>query len=284
VVHLGMATLRRAALALLLGSAAAAPRNQEVVPRTELSHPCSRAVSRSVRRLLEKDILRPAQKAGVDAWAPGCPFDPALDLWGKHERQKSRKRGSGSHWACGICGKVFQSEHYIDLHMERKHMNETPRGGVCLANYCEMFEVCQGDSKFKRRKDQEPECDNETMQQVRHSCEEAMNRCFPLGQESSRILNAKFSRQYCRVLDCRIRAEQKNEHHMDLMPVIVLLILIVLICFMVFSLVVCCVDYSDDIFQILVSSGIVSSGFVKKATKARNDARKPLGLDRTKCV
>lgn len=284
-----MRSLLAPALALLVlplpGPVAGAPR-MEGGPRTEMSHPCSRVVSRHVRKSMEKEIFRVAQKQGADRWPRGCPLDPARDLWARHEKQKTRKRGSGTLWTCGLCGKVFKSEHYLDLHMERKHMNETPRGGVCLADYCELFEVCGGDARYRRRREKEEgtDCNNATMVEARHRCEEAMTKCFPLENEVSRKLNAKFSKQYCRVLDCRIRAEQKKEHHSDLMPVIVLLILITLVGFIVFSLVVCCVDYSDDIFKFLVESGLASSDWVRGVTQRREQVRQVAGFDRTKCI
>ncbi|CAE8647121.1 unnamed protein product, partial [Polarella glacialis] len=103
------------------------------------------ATSRHVRKVLEKEILKPVQKAGVASWPQGCPLDPARDLYGHQEKQKQKKRGSTTNWTCNICQKVFKSEHYLDLHMERKHMNEAPATGVCLADYCEVFDVCYGE-------------------------------------------------------------------------------------------------------------------------------------------
>merc|ERR1712037_384144 len=157
---------------------------------------------------------------------------------------------------CGICDKVFRNEHYLDLHLENKHMNETPRGGVCLADYCDMFEVCAGDSKFRRRvRHDEPfVCDNNTLALARQRCENAMAKCFPLANTDARKLYAQLSRQWCQVLDCRIRQERAQEHLSEFTPVIVLLILVLLLCFIVFIVVVCCVDYSEDIFQFLVDS------------------------------
>ena len=61
----------------------------------------------------------------------GCPFEPTVDLYGEHEKKKQRNRasqGSGT-WTCGICGKSFKNEHYLDLHLERRHMEELGRGG-----------------------------------------------------------------------------------------------------------------------------------------------------------
>merc|ERR1712000_640922 len=110
-------------------------------------------------------------------------------------------------WTCGICGKVFKSEHYLDLHLERVHMNETPRDGVCLADYCELFRVCQGDSKFRRRMDPEPKCDNVTLARAQSKCEAALQKCLPLEDKEAREMHAKLSRTFCRLLDCRIREE-----------------------------------------------------------------------------
>lgn len=264
--------------------ACAVPRNQGG-PRTEHSHRCSRIISRSVRKQLEKEVLRPANKAGVDAWPKGCPLDPVRDLWGSHEKQKSRKRGAGATWTCGLCGKVFKSEHYLDLHLERRHMNETPTSGVCLADYCEAFDVCsEHKSRPRREREDDSNCNNETMAKSRHDCEQAFSRCFPLESEEPRKLNAQFSRQFCRVLDCRIRAERRREVHTELMPVVIWLILITLICFMVFSATVCCVDYSDDIFQVLQESGIASSATIKRLVSAREQVRQTTGMDRTKAI
>eukprot|EP00927_Polykrikos_kofoidii_P060367 TRINITY_DN55363_c0_g1_i1.p1 TRINITY_DN55363_c0_g1~~TRINITY_DN55363_c0_g1_i1.p1 ORF type:complete len:304 (+),score=52.53 TRINITY_DN55363_c0_g1_i1:48-914(+) len=258
---------------------------KETPPRTELSNPCSRVTSRHVRKQLEKEVLRPSIRDGTTSWPKGCPWDVAVDMYANHEKQKTRKRpsGSSSTWQCGICGKTFKTEHYLDLHLERQHMNYTPKNPVCLADYCEVFEVCQGDSKFRRR-DKDPPCKNETMMRARRRCEDAIFRCFPLDQEVSRRLHAKYSKQFCRVLDCRIRDERRKETDTALMPVIVILILVVLLGFIVFSIVVCCVDYSDDILQFLLDSRIASTGFVKRTLKARDQTRQVVGLDRTKTI
>eukprot|EP00401_Gymnodinium_catenatum_P018234 CAMPEP_0117523282 /NCGR_PEP_ID=MMETSP0784-20121206/34647_1 /TAXON_ID=39447 /ORGANISM="" /LENGTH=283 /DNA_ID=CAMNT_0005319389 /DNA_START=14 /DNA_END=865 /DNA_ORIENTATION=- len=270
-----------------LQSGVAAPRNKrDGPPRTELAHACSRQVSRDVRKNLDKEVLKPATQAKADPWSLDCPFNPALDLWGRHEQNKQRKRGQTQQWTCGICGKVFRSEHYMDLHFERKHMNETPKNGVCLADFCEVFEVCQSETKYRRRRDRdvEPACDNSTMLKARLHCEDAMAKCFPLGHQVSRTFHAKLTRQWCRVLDCRMRAEQKREHLDDLLPAVVLLFFIVLVGFIIFSVVVCCVDYSDDIFQFIVDSGLASASSVSRMTKVREKTRQTIGMERTKGI
>jgi rubredoxin len=43
-------------------------------------------------------------------------------------------------WRCGLCGKVFKSEQYIDAHLVRRHTDSLPAaGGTCLAEYCDIL-------------------------------------------------------------------------------------------------------------------------------------------------
>lgn len=271
---------RACGIVVLLGLALAAPRRHNRIPRTEPSHPCSRSVSRDVRKQLEKEVLKPSSRAGITAWPPLCAFDPALDLYGRHEMQKQHRRGGSSIWTCGLCGKVFKNEHYLDLHLERKHMNETPRNGVCLADFCEMFENCANNNNRRRNRGNEvPECDNTTMLKHRSRCEDAMRKCFPLSDEAPRKMHAQFSRQWCQVLDCKIRAEQWKDHHSELIPVIVPLLLIFVVCFAVFCMVVCCVDYSEDIFAFIVETYPTFVPWVKNVRKVRENARQAVGMD-----
>jgi len=266
--------------------AEAGPKKEDTPPRTELSHPCSRSISRMVRKQLEKEVLQPATREGHISWPDHCPWDPKRDLYGHHEKQKQRKRpgNPGASWTCGICGKSFISEHYLDLHLERKHMNEAPADGVCIADYCEVFDVCQGDSRKRHLNRQKEQCSPENLTIARKICEDGMLTCFPLEQEVPRKLHAQMSRHWCQVLDCRIREERRREEESSLVPVAVLLVLIILFCFIIFGLVVCCVDYSDDIVQFLQESGILSNSAAKKIVQTRESARRTMGVDRTKNI
>ncbi|CAD7943394.1 unnamed protein product [Amoebophrya sp. A25] len=149
--------------------AEAAPAPPQPTPeRTQLQHPCSRVVSRRVRFEIEKQILQPALKAGY-TFPASCAF--MNDLYSEQEKFKKRLRTAGkapyANWECLICGKKFRSEHYIDLHMERVHMeefatrNSTTNVGAgvkvakgvagsarsCSADYCDLFEICPPDHK-----------------------------------------------------------------------------------------------------------------------------------------
>mmetsp|Transcript_66768 Transcript_66768/g.157240 ORF Transcript_66768/g.157240 Transcript_66768/m.157240 type:complete len:286 (-) Transcript_66768:66-923(-) len=276
---------QQALVALSLAVALAAPK--EVPPRTELSHPCSRVVSRSVRKQLEKEVLKPAEKAGISAWPANCPWDPSRDIFGGQEKHKNRKRTATGMWTCGYCQKVFKSEHYLDLHMERKHMSEAPANGICLADYCEIFDVCQSEVPSRRARPDStgiPTCNNETMARERRRCEESLAKCLPLAEEAPRKMHAKLSRHFCQMMDCRIRAEHHREQHSEMMPVIVLLILVVLLGFIAFSMTVCCVDYSDDLLNFLEGSKVISSNTRRQAAQLRDSTRSRVGMDRTKQI
>lgn len=260
-------------------------------PRTELSHPCSRAVSRWVRRALDREVLRASKQAGITSLPPSCPWSSSRDLFGRHELAKRKqghsslghsKAGSGT-WTCDLCGKVFKNEHYLDLHLERRHMNETPKDGICLADYCEVFEVCNGDMRHHAGK--EIPCDDTMLAVQRVRCETALKACFPLDQDQvSRRLHAQWSRQFCHSMNCTFREERKREHESVMMPVIVLILLIVMLGCMIFFVMVGCVDKSDDILQILQNAGIASVNFSRRFRRVRDQARAQAGLDRTRAV
>merc|ERR1711904_643061 len=101
-----------AAFGIIVASGAwsAEAKKEPVAPRTELEDPCSRVISRLTRRQVEKEVIKPASKQGIDNWPEGGPFDPKLDKYGHHELQKQRKKSHGAtaQWTCGICGKVFK--------------------------------------------------------------------------------------------------------------------------------------------------------------------------------
>jgi len=277
--------MRAVAVFASLTASGAAPKKVELAPRTELEHPCSRPVSRTTRKQLEKDVLKPFKKLNITAWPLRCPWDPSKDAYASQERQKSKKRpgGSGTTWTCGICSKQFSGEHYLDLHMERRHLNQTPAEAVCIADYCHIFDTCDGEQK-PRRRDKEKECDDALMAKQRRRCEDALFKCFPLDMDAPRKLHAQLSREYCQSLDCAIREEKKKEEDGAHMPVVVVLILVMLICFIVFSIMICCVDYSDEIVQFLLDSQLASLGCVKSLVKAQETTRKVVGKDRTKNI
>merc|ERR1712217_311989 len=136
----------------------------------------------------------------------------------------------------------------------------------------------------RRMRENKSQCDNRTLAQARRKCEHALFKCFPLDNQEARGLHAKLSRRFCQVLDCRIRAEQGDQHETELMPAIAVLILMMLFCFVAFSFLVCCLDFSDDIFEFLAESNMATTDWVRKATKAKEKTREKIGMDRTKQI
>jgi hypothetical protein len=274
--------------ALLCPSSAGSDKKKDP-PRTQLANSCSRSISRNVKRQLDKEIIQPATRAGHVKWQLACPFDPSRALFNTHEKAKTRRspngHGGGSAWTCGMCNKTFANEHYLDLHLERKHGGIAPSESVCLADYCEMFEVCYEDRRRRVRYGDDENCDAEQLAKSRHLCEDALLRCFPLAESTTRILHAQLSKQWCQVLDCAIRAERRKDLEEDRVPVAVLMILIVLVCTVVFAVVVCCVDSSDDIVMFLKEAGLLSREGARNLLKAKEQTQKKAGfVDRTKSI
>lgn len=255
-------------------------------PRSPLLHRCSRPVSRLVKKQLEKEILQPATRAGHLQWPELCAFDPSKGLFASHEASKSRTKRGGSSWSCGICGKSFITEHYLDLHLERHHMDTTTQESVCLADYCDVFDVCDAERRRRPYKHgDEDKCNATQLAVSRKLCDAAMLNCFPLDAPVSRKLHAQMSRHWCQQVDCAIRAERRKEEESAHVPVAVLLILIVFLGFLFFGIIVCTVDYSDEIVMFLKESGVVSAGMASRLFKAKEETQKKVGrVDRTKAI
>jgi len=247
--------------------------------RTPLSHPCNRVISREVRKRLDDEILKaPAKEHDIlDYQVPSkCPFRKENNLWHVHESSKRRKRVGGQlTWECAICGKKFKSEHYLDLHMERKHMDDLT-GSVCLADYCHMFDTCEERTSRKRRAPEE-NCNEEEQTKSRMLCEDAVRLCFPL-ESKARLLNIQLRRNICAMMSCEFKEQHKNEESSSLLSTIAVTIAIFLTFVIGAGTVVCCVDYSEDIVQILLDCKMASSGFVRRFIQTRDSARKRVGV------
>lgn len=205
-----------AALQILLGAVslvtAAKPRHM-TVPRTDLSHPCSRALSRTVRQRFQRHVarrLKGGQRNSTSRnWPDGCPFSPWVDIFGWHEKNKTRSK---SEWVCNYTGKIFKSEHYIDLHMETNFMKVAPENGVCLADYCEVFGFCNvvEPTFFESLSAEPPPCDLVALEKHKRICESVCDRCALVDDPEMPQLNADLHRSLCEPLTCEFLAA---EHH-----------------------------------------------------------------------
>jgi hypothetical protein len=108
---------------------------------------CDRTRSNEARSGLRSILWEPV--TATNALLPeNCPLAPAVDvlLW----QEKTKKRISSTHWRCGLCGKTFRSEYFLDKHLARKHPTAGPEESsadygvqkVCLADLCGISVPC----------------------------------------------------------------------------------------------------------------------------------------------
>eukprot|EP00933_Yihiella_yeosuensis_P076470 TRINITY_DN86259_c0_g1_i1.p1 TRINITY_DN86259_c0_g1~~TRINITY_DN86259_c0_g1_i1.p1 ORF type:complete len:279 (+),score=44.85 TRINITY_DN86259_c0_g1_i1:45-839(+) len=215
-------------------------------------HPsCSVSVSRSVRKRIHEEVLRPSSEAGLASshqWPDGCPFDPSADVFAQKEKNKTRSPG------------------------------------ICLADYCDVFEVCEDDTRNQKTSGELDQCDSNLMEQARRRCNLAMSRCFPLhtNHKVTRMLHAHYSRQWCQVLDCDIRAEKHRQHIGGLQSLPRVLGVVVILSGTIFAAMIFLFQGGDELLQLLLELGIIPSSFFREGLRARNAFRISAGLSRTK--
>ncbi|KAJ8960828.1 hypothetical protein NQ318_020124 [Aromia moschata] len=68
-----------------------------------------------------------------------CPFHPQRDIFGP--QQAAKKQHRPSQWTCGICGKSFFEEKFLDMHFDNRHKEyiNMAEDAVCLADYCDIM-------------------------------------------------------------------------------------------------------------------------------------------------
>lgn len=103
---------------------------------------CSREKSRIVRSLLKQRLLPAGPLPGE------CLLRPELDVYLDQERHKKALRWNL--WRCRYCGKSFVSEHYLDLHMDRKHA-VAANATFCPGELCEALD-CSAAARLGRTK------------------------------------------------------------------------------------------------------------------------------------
>lgn len=195
---------------------AAKPRHPSV-PKSELSHPCSRAWSRTVRQRFQSHVarqLKSSQRSNtLRIWPDACPFSPLVDFFGWHEKNKSRSKNGGvREWLCNYTGKTFKNEHYMDLHLERNFPGGIPDNGTCLADYCEVFGFCKvvEPAFFDSLSAEPPPCDPIAIKAQQRTCMSVINLCTFPDDPDTPNLNSDLNRTLCEPLTCEFRAEK---HH-----------------------------------------------------------------------
>ncbi|GLG98686.1 uncharacterized protein GBIM_05294, partial [Gryllus bimaculatus] len=82
---------------------------------------CPRDHASVVRRLVQKKWLPVLEKFQVKLPIE-CPFHPARDIYWPQQSAKQQHRSS--QWTCGLCGKSFYEERFLDLHFDNRHKSQ----------------------------------------------------------------------------------------------------------------------------------------------------------------
>ncbi|XP_072381900.1 uncharacterized protein [Diabrotica undecimpunctata] len=99
---------------------------------------CPRDNARIVRKIIQTKWLPVLDKFKVTLPLE-CPFHPMRDIFGP--QQAAKKQHRASQWTCGICGKSFFEEKYLDMHFDNRHKEyiNMAEDAVCLADYCDIM-------------------------------------------------------------------------------------------------------------------------------------------------
>lgn len=99
---------------------------------------CCRDNSRIVRKIVQAKLLPVLEKYNVKL-GQECPFHPDRDIFAPQQSAKQQDRPS--QWTCGVCGKSFYEERFLDLHFEHRHRERinTAEDAVCLSNFCDIM-------------------------------------------------------------------------------------------------------------------------------------------------
>ncbi|KAI5737736.1 hypothetical protein M8J76_016308 [Diaphorina citri] len=99
---------------------------------------CPRDSATIVRRVIQKKWLPILDRYHVKLPLE-CPFHPSRDIF--YPQQEAKHQHRPSQWTCGLCGKSFYEEKYLDWHFDNRHRSHVnlAEDAVCLADYCDIM-------------------------------------------------------------------------------------------------------------------------------------------------
>ncbi|XP_050309906.1 uncharacterized protein LOC126745906 isoform X1 [Anthonomus grandis grandis] len=99
---------------------------------------CPRDNARIVRKVVRTKWIPLLEKYKVKLPLE-CPFHPQRDIF--YPQQAMKKQHRPSQWTCGICGKSFFEEKFLDMHFDNRHKGKInlAEDAVCLADYCDIM-------------------------------------------------------------------------------------------------------------------------------------------------
>lgn len=106
----------------------------------DILHHCDRTRSKEARYALTILAWRPLRAHNIYL-QPDCILSGEGDILRRQEALKHQLNSAA--WNCEICGKIFKTEHHLDMHLARRHGNERHNNGtVCLADLCGVAVPC----------------------------------------------------------------------------------------------------------------------------------------------
>ena len=174
---------------------------------------CDRARAREARHIINSHV-RPLIRYLQADMLSECPFHADHDFLLPHEEEKQVV--AQWQWRCGICGKVFRTEHHLDRHFDRRH-SETLQmmGNTCLGDFCDILRC---PSWLEAMRMQRPEhgvahdCNPAELQARRHQCQHIMHDCFA-ASGGAEVLNPVFEtmdERFCSLLTCSRRERLRD--------------------------------------------------------------------------
>lgn len=172
---------------------------------------CDKHAAREARQVVEKVVTKIAGSFGAEL-ASTCPLHPSNDHVLPHEQQK--KPVTQWQWRCGVCGKLFKAEHYLDRHLDRKHadlLNATA-ASTCLGEYCDILQCPSWVDGVRRQERERPRpCKAGELEARKHLCQHLMHDCFlaaPHGGHSADLhpIFEAMEQHFCAPISCAGRS------------------------------------------------------------------------------
>lgn len=101
---------------------------------------CDRTRSSVARNALQ-EVIWSKRYIPLSSFKDGCILAPEADVLSAQEAAK--KRISASLWRCEVCGKMFESSHFLNKHLARRHPHLHSIGTVCFADLCAVVVPCK---------------------------------------------------------------------------------------------------------------------------------------------
>jgi len=149
---------------------------------------CSRAASRIVRNIFKQKIEVIFKEHGLLA-STACPFNVENDIFGIQEFYASE---STNKWTCHLCGKSFFDGHFLDRHLDLKHIHQLLKGENvrCLAEFCDWMRCDVVGGRVVSEFWDFALCMQSTMSVLRNRCMDTLELCVP--KEANATLHAHF--------------------------------------------------------------------------------------------